>query len=228
MPIFRSPRIASDALAATRLTLKAIQASTDVFPPLKSAVSVAIVLSEMSEVLANGHGLDVQNIKRNKKECEHVAKRSAKLVQDIWTQTRDFGVALPVEVEKSVVEIERLFKEIKKFFKVLRKENIWERFARQDHHKGQIEEYDRLLQEAMLDFSFNLNLSIHRLQLESAAVDEKRHTAVLAVSQMTEAERVIRGKVLFVGVRSVSDYDLGDVRIGKHAAVWLASGVFFF
>lgn len=119
MPIFRSPRIASDALAATRLTLKAIQASTDVFPPLKSAVSVAIVLSEMSEVsslshvhvipevLANGHGLDVQNVKRNKKECEHVAKRSAKLVQDIWTQTRDFGVALPVEVEKSVVEIER-------------------------------------------------------------------------------------------------------------------------
>jgi hypothetical protein len=59
------------------------------------------------EVLANGHGLDVQNVKRNKKECEHVAKRSAKLVQDIWTQTRDFGVALPVEVEKSVVEIER-------------------------------------------------------------------------------------------------------------------------
>ncbi|KAJ7800211.1 hypothetical protein B0H13DRAFT_2688436 [Mycena leptocephala] len=206
MPIFRSPRIASDALAATRLTLKAIQASTDVFPPLKSAVSVAIVLSEMSE-----------NVKRNKKECEHIAKRSAKLVQDIWTQTRDFSVALPVEVEKSVVEIERLFKEIKKFFKVLRKENIWERFARQDHHKGQIEEYDRLLQEAMLDFSFNLNLSIHRLQLESAAVDEKRHTAVLAVSQMTEAERV----QLLTQIR-------GDVRIGKHAAVWLASGVFFF
>ncbi|KAJ7929666.1 hypothetical protein B0H13DRAFT_2310302 [Mycena leptocephala] len=206
MPIFRSPRIASDALAATRLTLKAIQASTDVFPPLKSAVSVAIVLSEMSE-----------NVKRNKKECEHVAKRSAKLVQDIWTQTRDFGVALPVEVEKSVVEIERLFKEIKKFFKVLRKENIWERFARQDHHKGQIEEYDRLLQEATLDFSFNLNLSIHRLQLESAAVDGKRHTAVLAVSQMTEAERV-----------QLLTQISGDVRIGKHAAVWLASGVFFF
>jgi hypothetical protein len=41
-------------------------------------------------------------------------------------------------------------------------------------------------------WQFNLNLSIHRLQLESAAVDEKRHTAVLAVSQMTEAERVVR------------------------------------
>jgi hypothetical protein len=61
-----------------------------------------------------------------------------------------------------VLEIDlvgRLFKEIKKFFKVLRKENIWERFARQDHHKGQIEEYDRLLQEAMLDFSVRLCLA---------------------------------------------------------------------
>ncbi|KAJ7933010.1 hypothetical protein B0H13DRAFT_2307284 [Mycena leptocephala] len=207
MPISRSPRIASDALAATRLTLKAIQASTDVFPPLKSAVSVAIVLSEMSE-----------NVKRNKKECEHVAKRSAKLVQDIWTQTRDFGVALPVEVEKSVVEIERYMSLLRRLTVLdidLERKHLGT-IARQDHHKGQIEEYDRLLQEAMLDFSFNLNLSIHRLQLESAAVDEKRHTAVLAVSQMTEAERV----QLLTQIR-------GDVRIGKHAAVWLASGVFF-
>ncbi|KAJ7813508.1 hypothetical protein B0H13DRAFT_1925392, partial [Mycena leptocephala] len=113
-------------------------------------------------VLANGHGLDVQNVKRNQKGCDQVAKLSAKLVQDIWTQTRDFDVALPAEVEKSVVEIGRI-----------------KRFAHQNHHKGQIEEYDRLLQEAMLDFS-----------VQYAAIDEKRHTSVLAVSQMTEAERL--------------------------------------
>jgi hypothetical protein len=43
----------------------------------------------------------------NKKGCEHIAKRSAQLVQDIWRQTKDFGVVLPEEVERSVVSIEK-------------------------------------------------------------------------------------------------------------------------
>jgi hypothetical protein len=47
----------------------------------------------------------------------------------------------------------RLFKEIKEFFEGLKKENIWERFARQDRNKSQVEEYGRLLDEAMLHFS---------------------------------------------------------------------------
>jgi hypothetical protein len=49
----------------------------------------------------------VQKAKSNKKGCEHIAKRSAQLVQDIWRQTKDFGVALPAEVLGSVVEIEK-------------------------------------------------------------------------------------------------------------------------
>ncbi|KAF7347364.1 hypothetical protein MVEN_01492200 [Mycena venus] len=120
----RPTKITSDAIAATKIILKAIQASTDAFPPLKSVVSAVIVVLELS-----------QQVKSNKKECEHIAKRSTQLVQDIWRQTKEFGVALPAEVEESVVQIEKLFKEIKKFFKELKKENVWERFARQDRNK---------------------------------------------------------------------------------------------
>ncbi|KAJ7788302.1 hypothetical protein B0H14DRAFT_3892518 [Mycena olivaceomarginata] len=113
-----SARITSDALAATRLTLNAIQASTDIFPPLKSSASVVLVIMELS-----------QRAKLNKKGCEHTAKRSAQLVQDIWRQTKDFGVVLPEEVERSVVDIENLFKEIESFFGGLETENTWERFV---------------------------------------------------------------------------------------------------
>jgi hypothetical protein len=46
----RSTRVISDVVTATRVTLNAIQVSTDAFPPLKSVVSAVIVLLEMSEV----------------------------------------------------------------------------------------------------------------------------------------------------------------------------------
>ncbi|KAJ6477260.1 hypothetical protein DFH09DRAFT_1280210 [Mycena vulgaris] len=200
----RSTRITKDAFAATKVTLNAIQASTDAFPPLKSVVSAVIVVLELSE-----------KSKSNKKGCAHIAERSAQLVQDIWRQTKDFDVALPAEVEMSVVQIEKLFKEIQEFFEGLKKENFLERFARQDRNKGQVEEYGRLLDEAMSHFSINLELGIHRLHVESAAADQKWHAAVLAVSRMTESERV----QLLTQIR-------GDVHIGKHAAMWLAS--FFF
>ncbi|KAJ7328924.1 hypothetical protein DFH08DRAFT_317807 [Mycena albidolilacea] len=202
-----SARITSDALAATRLTLNAIQASTDAFPPLKSSVSVVLVIMELS-----------QRAKSNKKACEHITKRSAQLVQDIWRQTKDFGVVLPEEVERSVVDIENLFKEIESFFGGLETEKAWERFVRQDLHKSQVAEYGRLLDEAMMQFSINLELSIHRLHMAFVAADEKRHAAVLTVSQMSESERLqlltqIRGDVR----------DLGDVHMGKYV---LASFIF--
>ncbi|KAJ7794901.1 hypothetical protein B0H14DRAFT_3158904 [Mycena olivaceomarginata] len=154
------------------------------------------------------HGAESES-QVNKKGCEHIAKRSAQLVQDIWRQTKDFGVVLPEEVERSVVDIENLFKEIESFFGGLETEKAWKRFARQDVHKSQVAEYGRLLDEAMMQFSFNLELSIprlhmesaaadekrhaavHRLHMESAAADEKRHAAVLTVSQMSESERLI-------------------------------------
>ncbi|KAJ6552488.1 hypothetical protein DFH09DRAFT_1366322 [Mycena vulgaris] len=188
LPLASPWLITKDALAATKVTLNAIQASTDAFPHLKSVVSAVIVVLELSE-----------KAKSNKKGCAHIAERSAQLVQDIWRQTKDFNVALPAEVEKSVVQIEKLFKEIEEFFEGLKKENVWERFARQDRNKSQVEEYGKLLDEAMSHFSINLELAIHRLHVESAAADQKWHAAVLAVSRMTESERVqlltqIRGK----------------------------------
>ncbi|KAJ6582418.1 hypothetical protein B0H19DRAFT_527491 [Mycena capillaripes] len=197
----RSARTTSDAFAATKMVLNAIQASADAFPPLKSFASGVVVLLELSE-----------KIKSNKKGCEHIAQRSAQLVQDIWTQTKDFNVALPAEVGRSIAEIEKLFKEIEKFFDELKKESPWERFARQDRNKSRVKEYGRLLDEAMLHFSVNLELSIHRLHLESVAVDRKEHAAVLSVSQMSESERL----QLLTQIR-------GDVHMGKYV---LAS--FFF
>jgi hypothetical protein len=88
----RSTRITSDAFAAPKVTLTAIQASTDAFPPLTSVVSAVIVVLELSEVsfrlqlvsqLACSRTIvsTVQKAKANKKGCERIAKRSAQLVQ---------------------------------------------------------------------------------------------------------------------------------------------------
>jgi hypothetical protein len=114
----RSTRIASDAFDATKVTLKAIQASTDAFAPLKSVVSAVLVILDGIEVGSRlQHVFQVacsrttvstfQKVRSNKKGCAHIAERSAKLVQDIWRQTKDFNVALPAEVEKSVIQIEK-------------------------------------------------------------------------------------------------------------------------
>ncbi|KAJ7760792.1 hypothetical protein B0H14DRAFT_379209 [Mycena olivaceomarginata] len=217
MPLFRPTRNTSDAFAAMKVTLNAIQACTDAYPALKSCISAAIVVVEMCE-----------KIKSNKKGCARIAERSARVVQDIWRQRTDLRLELPVEVKESVSDIHRLFEEIQSFFEGLEQESLLRRVARQDRSKDRVEEYGRLLDEAMLHFNFNLLLSVNRLQLESATVEEKRHADVLD----NKAERLqllaqIRGKVLFVAVHSVCDYDLGDVQAGKHAAVWLACGVFF-
>ncbi|KAF8214783.1 hypothetical protein K438DRAFT_1802173 [Mycena galopus ATCC 62051] len=201
----RSTRITSHAFAATKVTLNAIQASTDALPPLKSGVSAVIVLLEMSEMSIPA--FSSPKIKSNKKGCEHIADRSAQIVQDIWKQTKNFDVALPAEVVQSVVQIEKLFEEIQNFFRGLKKENILERLACQDRNKHQIEEYGRLLDEAMLHFSFNLELSLHHLHVQFVATDRKRHTAVLA-QLLTQIH--------------------GDVHMGKRAAIQYCLGAFFF
>jgi hypothetical protein len=38
----------------------------------------------------------------------------------------------------------------------------------------------------------NLELSLHRLHLELAAAEQKRHADVLDVSRMSESERLVR------------------------------------
>jgi hypothetical protein len=50
MPLFRSTRITSDASAAMIVALKGIQASADVFAPVKSGVSAVLVIMEMCAV----------------------------------------------------------------------------------------------------------------------------------------------------------------------------------
>ncbi|KAJ6469871.1 hypothetical protein C8R45DRAFT_426133 [Mycena sanguinolenta] len=199
----RQVRIPSDAFDATKVALKAIQASTDACLPLKSGVSVALVLLEMSE-----------RIKSNKEACKHLAERATQIVQDIWRQTKDFNVELPAEVERSVVEIETLFLRIENFFNGLEKQKIWQRLAHQDRHKSQIEEYGRLLDEAISLFSINLQFSIHRLNVEQMGADEKRHDAVLSASQMTEAERL----QLLTRIHA-------QLSVGMHAALGI---IFFF
>ncbi|KAJ7846364.1 hypothetical protein B0H14DRAFT_935700 [Mycena olivaceomarginata] len=178
---------ASDAFDATKVALKAIQASTDACAPLKSGVSAVLVLLEMSE-----------RIKSNKTACEQLAERAAQIVQDIWRQTKDFDVMLPAEVERSVVEIETLFRNIENFFNGLEKERVWRQLVRQDRHKSQVAEYGRLLDEAMSQFSINLQFSIHRLHVEAAAAARKEHAAVLSVAQMSEAERLVRPMCLVI------------------------------
>jgi hypothetical protein len=53
----------------------------------------------------------------------------------------------------------RLFEEIQIFFEGLQKENRFQRLARQDRNKVQIEEYGRLMDEAMLHFNVCVGLS---------------------------------------------------------------------
>ncbi|KAJ7606661.1 hypothetical protein FB45DRAFT_949605 [Roridomyces roridus] len=185
MPRIRSTRkTSSDALDAAKVTLRAIQASADAFPPLKSAVSGVLVVLELTE-----------NVRSNKKGCKHIATRAAQLVQDIWSQTKDLDIVLPNEVKESIRKIRRLLKEIKAFLEELKKENLFQRLARQERNKIRIDEYGRLLDEAMMHFSINLelslhrmNASLHRLHAKSAAAQD----AILVASQMSESERLVR------------------------------------
>ncbi|KAJ7614796.1 hypothetical protein FB45DRAFT_248190 [Roridomyces roridus] len=200
-------QIASDALDATKVALKAIRASSDACAPLKSGVSAALVLLEMSE-----------KMKRNKADSKTLAERAAQLVLDIWGQTKDLNGRLPDEVERCILEIETLFREIETLFHELEKQRFLRRLVRQDRHKAQIEEYGRLLDLATSQFSINLQLSIHTAQLgirsaqiAQIAADEKRHGAVLTVSQMSEAERLLLTSL--------------DAKI--HRAI-ISRGVFFF
>jgi hypothetical protein len=100
-------------------------------------------------------------------------------MEDIWRQTKDFNVVPPAEVERSVVDIEmyalafvhfhcristpgcRLFRKIENFFNCLEKEKVWQRIDRQDRHKSQVEEYGRLLDEAISLFSVRISLNVH-------------------------------------------------------------------
>ncbi|KAJ7639575.1 hypothetical protein FB45DRAFT_1055661 [Roridomyces roridus] len=174
-----SSQIASDAGDGIKVSLRALRASTDAFPPLKSAVSAALVLLEMSE-----------KMKHNKRNREKLAGRAGQLMLDIWDQMRNLNVPLSDGVDSSLVGIQTLFRKIDIFFHELEREKFLRRLIRQDRHKAQIDEYNRLLDLATSQFSINLQLSIRSAQMAQIAADEKRHGDLLGISQMSEAERL--------------------------------------
>ncbi|KAJ7639580.1 hypothetical protein FB45DRAFT_1055667 [Roridomyces roridus] len=173
------PALASDALDATKVALKAIRDSADVCPPLKSGVSAALVLLEMSE-----------RIKQNRQDAATLATRAGQLILDIWGQTTGIGVPLSGGLEGSILQIETLFTRIEAFLHELDEESALRRLIRQDRHKAQLEEYGHLLDLATSKFSINLQLSIHTAQMAQNAADEKRHDDVLRISRISEAERL--------------------------------------
>ena len=48
-----------------------------------------------------------QKPKSNKKACKELASRVAKVVQDIWNQTKDFKDKLPKEVHEDIDTIQK-------------------------------------------------------------------------------------------------------------------------
>ncbi|KAJ7614778.1 hypothetical protein FB45DRAFT_1064462 [Roridomyces roridus] len=200
-------QVSADALDATKVALKAVRSAADACAPLKSGVSAALVLLEMSE-----------RMKQNKRDAETLARRAAQLMLDIWDQTKHLNVPMSDGVERSLVEIETLFRAIETLFSEIKKEKLLRRLIRQDRHKAQIEEYARLVDLATSQFSINLQLSIHTAQLSlrdaqvaHISADEKRHDDVLSVSQMSEAERLL----------------LTSLHTKMHRAI-IASGLLFF
>ncbi|KAJ6469973.1 hypothetical protein C8R45DRAFT_1016342, partial [Mycena sanguinolenta] len=156
----RRVRIPSDAFDAMKVALKAIQTSTDACLPLKSGVSVALVLLEMSE-----------KIKSNKSQS---ARR--KLCR-IFGDRQRISMLNSAEVERSVADIETLFRKIEAFFNELDKEKIWQRLARQDRHKSQIEEYGRLLEETISSFGVQYHPPIQHILFTCAANWGRREEA---------------------------------------------------
>jgi hypothetical protein len=178
----------ADPLAAVEIILRAVRDSADVFPPLKSAAATVLILMEMSK-----------KVNSNKEDCKDLAIRAAEIFHDIWRQTKDYG-ELPTEVQYSIDQIERIFHDIIDFMRDLETQNFVRRYARQDDNKGRIERFTKLLDEGILLFGVNLQISVYRLHTETSqvvkntllewdGVSRERHNEVLDVAQMSEKER---------------------------------------
>jgi len=190
----RLPKTA-DSLAAAGTILRAVRDTTDVFPPLKSAAGTVITLIEMS-----------QKVKSNKKDCKHLARRTAEIFQDIYRQTKDYS-ELPSEVQSSIDQIERIFDDILAFMKQLENQKFVAQYSRQDDNKSRISDYTRRLDEAIIHFGVNLQISVLRLHAETSSimkstfleldvVSRARHGEVLDVSRMSVKERELLARLL--------------------------------
>ncbi|KAF8207861.1 hypothetical protein K438DRAFT_1755262 [Mycena galopus ATCC 62051] len=177
-----SNQIASDAFDATKVVLKAIQASADACAPLKSGVSAALVLLEMSELLP---GAKSQRIKSNKGECEHLAERAAQIVQDIWRQTKDFNMLNSRQRWRGALLRSKCYSKKSKT-------SLMGSRKRRFDNDSLAKIATRAKSRSMDDYWTRECRSsvIHRLHVEHIAADEKRHDAVLSASQMSDAERL--------------------------------------
>jgi len=186
----------SDIPPAARVTLRAIRDSTDAFPLVKSAAAAVLVICEMS-----------QKVKANKKDCKALACRATEIVYDISQQTNCYVDELPTEVQQSVDQIERIFHDIISFMKDFEDQKFFRRYARQDDNKGRIAQLNKLLDESIVLFGVNLQLSVHRLHVESSHcikstfvelddVSRERHGEVLDISRMSEKERELLTQIL--------------------------------
>jgi hypothetical protein len=176
----------ADTLTAIGVTLRAVRDSADAFPPLKSAATALMTVVEMS-----------QKAKANRKNCKRLATRAAEIVDVIYRQTKDYSDGLPAEVQGSIEQIERIFRDIIDFMKEQEDQTYWRAYARQDTNKSRIDEYQQLLEEAIVGFGINLQLSALRIHAEAlhmyaeaSRIGGQRHDEVLVVSHMSEAERL--------------------------------------
>jgi hypothetical protein len=174
------------SLAATGVALRAIRDSADAFPPLKSTAAAMLIVWGA-----------IEKVKSNKKDCRRLAQRATDIVNDIWRQTKDHGVNLPVEAQQSVEEIEKIIRDIVDLMKKLEKQGRFHRYAHQDENKTCIDKAAKLLDEAIQRFDTNMQISILLKQqcawgalVELDGVSRDRHGEILVASQMTEKERV--------------------------------------
>jgi len=137
-----------------------------------------------------------QRVKSNKKDCRRLAKRSAEIVHDILRQTKDYGEHLPLEAQHNITQIEQIFHDINGFMRQLRSQMFMKRYARQLENKDEIMKYENLLDEALIMFGVNLQISIHRRLTMLQRETSERHGEVLDVSRMTDSERELLTKIL--------------------------------
>jgi len=174
------------SLAATGVALRAIRDSADAFPPLKSTAAGMLIVWGA-----------IEKVKSNKKDCRRLAQRATSIVNDIWRQTKDYGVDLPVECQQSVEEIEKIIHGIVDLMKKLEKQGLFHKYAHQDENKACIDKAAKLLDEAIQRFDTNMQISILLKQqcalgalVELDDLSRDRHGEILVASQMTEKERV--------------------------------------
>ncbi|KAJ6592406.1 hypothetical protein B0H19DRAFT_1055130 [Mycena capillaripes] len=135
-------------------------------------------------------------------------------------QTRIFNVELPVEVDESVTEINRNSSRgpRRRTFRVYLRDKIVIRFKSRTTGRSN---------GAFQYIQFNLELSIHRLQLKYAEIDEKRNTAGLAVAQISEAERLVR-QTIRCGLPLIDETSLAaapDTDTRQDGVRWCAIGI---